>query len=43
MIRDGDAGEISEQAGHFLGIVIDEAQRLIEMINDMLDIAKLES
>ena len=43
MIRDGDAGEISDQAGHFLNIVIDESQRLIEMINDMLDIAKLES
>ena len=43
MIRDGDAGPISEQATRFLNIVIDESKRLIDMINDMLDIAKLEA
>jgi len=43
MIRDGDAGDISEETQHFLDIVIDESKRLIDMINDMLDIAKLES
>ncbi len=43
MIRDGDAGDITEETKHFLDIVIDESKRLIDMINDMLDIAKLES
>ena len=43
MIKDGDTGEISEQTRNFLNIVINESQRLIEMVNDMLDIAKLEA
>ncbi len=43
MIRDGDAGEVSDQAKHFLDIVINESKRLIDMINDMLDVAKLEA
>lgn len=43
MIRDGDAGEVTEQTERFLDIVIDESKRLIDMINDMLDIAKLEA
>lgn len=43
MIKDGDTGEISEQTSNFLNIVINESQRLIEMVNDMLDIAKLEA
>lgn len=43
MIVDGDAGPITEQTQKFLQIVLKESNRLIDMINDMLDIAKLES
>ncbi len=43
MILDGDAGEITEQTEKFLRIILKESERLILLINDMLDIAKLEA
>ena len=43
MILDGDAGPITEQTEKFLRIILKESERLILLINDMLDIAKLEA
>jgi len=43
MVLDGDAGEISDEARFFLDKVLLSSMRLIELINDMLDIAKLEA
>ena len=43
MIVDGDAGEVSDEARTYLKRVLDNTNRLIALINDMLSIAKLES
>lgn len=40
---DGDVGEIPEKAQELIGKVYRSADRLISLVNDMLDIAKLES
>jgi PAS domain S-box-containing protein len=43
LILDGDAGEINEIQAEFLGIVKESSDRLVELINDMLDISRIES
>jgi signal transduction histidine kinase len=39
----GSAGELSGQQKEFLGIIDNSSKRLLDMINDILDVAKLES
>jgi PAS domain S-box-containing protein len=43
LILDGEAGDISEIQREFLGIVKENSDRLVELINDMLDISRIES
>ena len=43
LILDGDAGEINEITREFLMIVKENSDRLVELINDMLDISRIES
>ncbi|MCX8007324.1 MAG: response regulator, partial [Coriobacteriia bacterium] len=43
LILDGEAGEINEIQRDFLSIVKENADRLVELINDMLDISRIES
>lgn len=43
LIIDGDAGEVNEIQQEFLGIVKENADRLVSLINDMLDISRIES
>jgi signal transduction histidine kinase/DNA-binding response OmpR family regulator len=43
MVLDGDAGEIEEEAREYLGIVKSNADRLVALVNDLLDISRLES
>ncbi len=43
LILDGDAGEINEIQREFLGIVKENSDRLVELINEMLDISRIES
>ncbi len=43
LILDGDAGEINDIQREFLSIVQENSDRLVELINDMLDISRIES
>jgi signal transduction histidine kinase/CheY-like chemotaxis protein len=43
LILDGDAGEVNEIQQEFLGIVKENSDRLVDLINDMLDISRIES
>ncbi len=43
MILDEDFGEINEEQREFLGIVESNADRLISLVNDLLDISRIES
>jgi signal transduction histidine kinase/CheY-like chemotaxis protein len=43
LILDGDAGDVDEIQREFLGIVKENADRLVALINDMLDISRIES
>jgi PAS domain S-box-containing protein len=43
MILDEDAGEINEEQREFLSIVEANADRLIALVNDLLDISRIES
>jgi signal transduction histidine kinase/DNA-binding response OmpR family regulator len=43
LILDGSAGEINEMQQDFLGIVKENSDRLVELINEMLDISRIES
>ena len=43
LILDGDAGEVNEIQREFLSIVKENSDRLVELINDMLDISRIES
>ncbi len=43
LILDGDAGEVDEIQREFLGIVKENADRLVALINDMLDLSRIES
>lgn len=43
MVSDGDAGEVNDTVKKFLKIAYDESERLIGLVNDVLDVGKLES
>ena len=43
MVLDGDAGEINEEVEEYLGIVDNNAERLVALVNDLLDISRIES
>ncbi|MDD2565229.1 MAG: ATP-binding protein [Candidatus Gracilibacteria bacterium] len=43
MILDGDAGEINSEVKAYLTQVYSSSERLLDLINDMLDISKIES
>ncbi|MCB0088647.1 MAG: response regulator [Caldilineaceae bacterium] len=43
MVLDGDAGEINEEAQEYLGIVFKNAERLVALVNDLLDLSRIES
>lgn len=43
MVLDGDAGEINEEVEEYLGIVYSNAERLVALVNDLLDISRIES
>lgn len=43
LILDGDAGQITDQQRDLLGVVQSNANRLVDLVNDMLDISRIES
>ena len=43
MVLDGDAGEINEEVAEYLGIVLSNAERLVALVNDLLDLSRIES
>jgi PAS domain S-box-containing protein len=43
IVLDGDAGEINEEVEEYLGIVFNNAERLVALVNDLLDISRIES
>jgi PAS domain S-box-containing protein len=43
LILDGDAGEVSEEQTEYLRIIQQNADRLVALINDLLDISRIES
>jgi len=42
LVRDGEAGDLNGQQKDFLNIVIEESERFHRLINDLLDLAKIE-
>jgi PAS domain S-box-containing protein len=43
MLLDGDAGEVNEEQQEYLDIVKSNVDRLVALINDLLDISRIES
>jgi PAS domain S-box-containing protein len=43
MLLDGDAGEVNDEQQEFLSIVKSNVDRLVALINDLLDISRIES
>jgi signal transduction histidine kinase len=43
LILDGDAGEVGEEAREYLEVVQSNADRLVALVNDLLDLSRLES
>ncbi len=43
LVLDGDAGEINEEVAEYLGIVHSNADRLVALVNDLLDLSRIES
>jgi PAS domain S-box-containing protein len=43
LLLDGDAGEVTADQRDFLGVVRSNADRLMALINDLLDISRIES
>ncbi|MEZ4639481.1 MAG: ATP-binding protein [Caldilineaceae bacterium] len=43
MVLDGDAGEINEEVADYLGTVHSNADRLVALVNDLLDLSRIES
>ena len=43
MVLDGDAGEINEEVEEFLGVVLNNSERLVGLVNELLDISRIES
>jgi two-component system sensor histidine kinase GlrK len=43
ILLDGLAGEINEKQRHILAIIVQESDRLINLVNSLLDLAKMEA
>ncbi|MCX6022699.1 MAG: response regulator [Chloroflexi bacterium] len=43
LLIDGEVGDVTEEQSEFLGIVKNNADRLVSLINDLLDISRIES
>jgi signal transduction histidine kinase/DNA-binding response OmpR family regulator len=43
MVLDGDAGEINNEVEEYLTVVLSNAERLVALVNDLLDISRIES
>ena len=43
MMLDGDAGDVNEEQAEYLGIVKSNADRLVALINDLLDVSRIEA
>ena len=43
LLMDGDAGELNEEQLEYLGIAKNNADRLVALINDLLDVSRIES
>src|SRR4029434_5646133 len=43
LLLDGDAGEVNEEQTEYLQIVKQNVDRLVSLINDLLDISRIES
>jgi signal transduction histidine kinase len=43
LMLDGDAGDVNEEQAEYLGIVKSNADRLVALINDLLDVSRIES
>jgi PAS domain S-box-containing protein len=43
MVLDGDAGEVNAEVAEYLGIVLGNADRLVALVNDLLDLSRIES
>jgi PAS domain S-box-containing protein len=43
LMLDGDAGEVNEEQSEYLAIVKSNADRLVALINDLLDVSRIES
>jgi PAS domain S-box-containing protein len=43
LMLDGDAGDVNEEQTEYLGIVKSNADRLVALINDLLDVSRIES
>jgi hypothetical protein len=43
MILDCDAGEVNEEQEEYLGIVKESPDRLMTLINDLLDVAPIKA
>ena len=43
LVLDGDAGEINEEVEEYLSIVFSNAERLVALVNDLLDLSRIES
>ena len=43
LLADGDAGELNEEQLEYLGIAKNNADRLVALINDLLDVSRIES
>lgn len=43
LLMDGDAGELNEEQSEYLEVVQNNADRLVALINDLLDVSRIES
>ncbi len=43
MVLDGDAGAVSEEQRDYLGTVLSNTDRLVDLVNDLLDLSRIES
>jgi signal transduction histidine kinase len=43
MVADGDAGELSEEQAEYLAVALSNTDRLVDLVNDLLDLSRIES
>lgn len=43
MVLDGDAGPVSEEQRDYLGTALTNTDRLVDLVNDLLDLSRIES